>query len=253
MTPLKVVIVDDEKASADRLFNLLYAHKEAISVAGVFGTLETALEGIKEENPEAVFLDVHLHDKTGFDLLSRLETVDFEVIFTTAHDRYAVEAFKFSAIDYLLKPVDPEELAVSIKRLQERRQSKNLGARVETLFYNLSEKENKTIAVPTQEGLVFLKINSIIRCHSDANYTRIHVKEGSLLVVAKTLKQFEELLANRGFFRVHHSSLVNLSLIRKYLKGKGGVVVMADNSEIEVSVRRKEAFLKELSKTQALL
>ncbi|MEM8568911.1 MAG: LytTR family DNA-binding domain-containing protein [Bacteroidota bacterium] len=253
MTALKVVIVDDEKASTERLINLLGAHKVAISIVGVFETLETALDGIKQKSPEAVFLDVHLHDKTGFDLLSELDAIDFEVIFTTAHDRYAVEAFKFSAIDYLLKPVDPEELTVSIKRLQERTQSKNLTARVETLFHNLSEKENKTIAVPTQEGLVFLSVNKIIRCHSDANYTRIHLKEGPPLVVAKTLKQFVKLLENRGFFRVHHSSLINLSLIRKYLKGKGGVVVMADNSEIEVSIRRKEAFLKELAKSQTLL
>ena len=114
-------------------------------------------------------------------------------------------------------------------------------------------KENKTIAIPTQEGLTFLNVNDIIRCHSDANYTRIYVKESSPKVVAKTLKQFEELLINRGFFRVHHSSLINLSLIRKYIKGKGGVVIMADGSEIEVSVRRKETFLKELAKSQALL
>ncbi len=253
MTHMKVIVVDDEKTSADRLLRLLSAHQATITVAGVYETLETALEGIHIEKPEVVFLDVHLHDKTGFDLLSRLEAINFEIIFTTAHDRYAVEAFKFSAIDYLLKPVDPDDLAGAIARLLARNHQKTLTARVETLFHNLNEKEHKTIAIPTQEGLTFLDVDEIVRCHSDGNYTRIYTKDGLPLLVAKNLKQFEELLANRGFFRVHHSSLINLRLIRKYIKGKGGVVLMADHSEIEVSVRRKEAFLKELASSQTLL
>lgn len=252
MTPLKVIIVDDEKASADRLLKLLTPY-EGLVIAAVFETVETAVNGIRNENPDVVFLDVHLHDKTGFDLLSKLETITFETIFTTAHDYYAVEAFKFSAIDYLLKPLDSGDLERSIKRLQERTQNKSLNARVETLFHNLRDRENKTIAIPTQEGLTFLNVNDIIRCHSDTNYTRIYVKEAPPLIVSKSLKQFEELLASRGFFRVHHSSLINLNLIRKYIKGKGGVAVMADSSEIEVSVRRKDAFLKELARSQALL
>ncbi|MEM6361448.1 MAG: LytTR family DNA-binding domain-containing protein [Bacteroidota bacterium] len=245
MNSLRVIIIDDEKSSSDRLVNLLNAHN-LVCVTGVFDTLETALAGIRARKPEAIFLDVHLHNQTGFDLLRKLERIDFEIIFTTAHDRYAVDAFKFSAIDYLLKPIDADELANALHRLHERTHGKNLTARVENLLNNLNEKENKTIAIPTQEGLTFLDIHDIIRCHADANYTRLHLRNGAPMIVSKNLKQFEELLNPHGFFRVHHSSLINLEFIKKYNKGKGGIVFMSDGSEIEVSVRRKEPFMRKL-------
>ena len=245
---LKAIIVDDEQHCTDRLRTLLQKSNGIIDLIGDFSTMEEAVVAIENLNPDVVFLDVHLHDKTGFDLLKQLEKVDFEVVFTTAYDSYAVEAFKFSAIDYLLKPVAMDDLQLAVEKLKKNASMKDVSRKIETLFHNLEDKteRRKKIAVPTLEGLTFINIEDIIRCRSDANYTHIYLIANKKLTVAKTLKYFENLLEPYDFFRTHQSHLINLAFIDKYAKGKGGYILMSDGAHVEVAVRRKEEFLKKL-------
>ncbi len=251
---LKAIIVEDEQHCVDRLLDLLKPHQSEIEVIGVYMEYSEALSALKEEKPDFIFLDVQLASRTGFELLRELRPISFEVVFTTAHEEYAIEAFDFSALDYLLKPIDPADLERSITKLQ-KTLSSDIGKKMETLFHNLQreQKTNKRIAIPTTKGLTFVSITDIVRCQADTNYTHIHISDGGRLTVAKTLKQFEQLLGDYGFFRVHNSHLINLAFIKKYNKGKLGTVEMDDGSEIEVSIRRKDPFLKRLKQQEMLL
>ena len=247
---IKALIIDDEQHCIERLKYLLEENfSEAIHLRGTYQTVEDGITAIKKLRPELVFLDVQIHDKTGFDLLRELNEINFEVIFTTAYEKYAVQAFKFSAIDYLLKPIDVDDLKQAINKLQQKISKEEVTKKFETLFYNLRNIQGNTkrITVPTVKGFEFLQVNDIVRCQSDINYTIIFLKDKQKLTVAKTLKEFEELLIDHNFFRVHNSHLINLFYIKSYNKGKGGTVVMADNSEVEVSTRRKDDFLKRLA------
>jgi len=251
---LTAIIVEDEQHCVDRLLDLLKPHHGDIEVVGVYKAYSEALLALKKVQPDFIFLDVQLANRTGFELLKELQPISFEVVFTTAHEKYAIEAFDFSALDYLLKPIDPADLERSITKLK-KTLSSDLGKKMETLFHNLQLEQNitKRIAIPTTEGLTFVSLTDIVRCQADTNYTHIHISNGSRLTVAKTLKQFEQLLGDYGFFRVHNSHLINLAFIKKYNKGKQGTVEMDDGSEIEVSIRRKDPFLKRLKQQEMLL
>jgi two-component system, LytTR family, response regulator len=244
---IRAIIIDDEQHCSDRLSGLLSQdHGHVIRVAGAFENVEQGLGAIHALHPDLVFLDVQLENKTGFDLLKQLHGIPFDIIFTTAYEKYAVQAFKFSAIDYLLKPVDPDDLRSAIGRLSDKIHKTDAAKKIETLIHNLNGASRR-ICVPVMTGLVFVQVNDIIRCQSDVNYTTLYLRDGQKMVVAKTLKEFEELLSDYHFFRVHNSHLVNLSFIKSYNKGKGGSVTLTDHSTIEVSTRRKEEFLKRLS------
>ncbi len=248
---IKTIIIDDEQHCIDRLSGQLAQYcSQTIQLAGSFSTVEEGLEGIKLLQPQLVFLDVQIHNKTGFDLLQQVPEKSFEVIFTTAYEKYAVQAFRFSAIDYLLKPIDLDDLIQAISKLTLKKPVDELSRKLETLLDNMEQLKQytppKKIIVPTINGFELLPVIDIIRCQSDINYTTIFMKDKQKLVVAKTLKEFEEMLEEYNFFRVHNSHLVNLAYVKSYNKGKGGSVSMIDNSEIEVSTRRKDDFLKKL-------
>lgn len=246
---ISAIIVDDEQQCIDRLTGLLKEHfTQTIHVAAECKNVEQAVAAIKEHAPQLILLDVQLHNQTGFDLLMRLPEITFELIFTTAYEKYAVQAFKFSAIDYLLKPVDPNELGQAIARLKEQISLKHTSRKLDTLFHNLKNVAGipKRICLPVSTGFVFLEVADIIRCESRINYTTFFLKDKKELVVAKTLKEFEEMLKEDNFYRVHNSHLVNLAYIKSYHKGKDSFVTMADGSRIDVSTRRKEEFLKKL-------
>jgi two-component system LytT family response regulator len=187
-----------------------------------------------------------LNESTGFDLLNRLPKITFEVIFTTAYDNYAIKAFKFSALDYLLKPVAAEELLQGISKYQQIQNQQQLSEKFSALFQNLKASNGlpKKITVPTSKGLEFIAVDDIIRCEADVNYTTIFLKDKKHLMVAKTLKEFDDMLTEHQFFRIHNSHLINLNYVKSYHKGKGGYVTMADNTSLEVSTRRKDLFLK---------
>ncbi|MCF6349199.1 MAG: LytTR family DNA-binding domain-containing protein [Flavobacteriaceae bacterium] len=246
---LKAIIIDDEQHCVDRICKLLNKYNNDLDIIKVCTNLDDAKTSIESIEVDVIFLDVHLHEQTGFDLLKQLSNIDFEIIFTTAYDSYAVDAFKFSALDYLLKPIDEDDLSLTIEKLKKKTSLKDVSKKVEVLFHNLDDKKNqvKKIAVPTLEGLTFIKVSDIIRCQSDINYTHIFLEGNKKITVAKTLKHFEDLLDQYNFFRTHQSHLINLSYIDKYVKGKGGYVLMSDGTHIEVAVRRKDAFLKQLS------
>lgn len=244
---IKAVSVDDEPHCLDRLSRLLTEH--CATTVHVVGTAQSVAEGIglvQTVQPDLIFLDVQIHDQTGFDLLKQVHPFGGDVIFTTAFEKYAVQAFRFSAVDYLLKPIDPDDLNRAVAKLIPKSPGPDRSAQLDMLLHNFTAVQNtsKRIAVPIATGLVFLQVSDIVRCQSDGNYTLIHLKDSQKILVARTLKEFDDMLADAHFFRVHHSHLINLAYVRSYTKGKGGSVSMQDNSEIDVSTRRKDDFLK---------
>jgi two-component system LytT family response regulator len=248
---INAIIIDDEQHCIDRLASLLKQnYQDTICLSGTFNNIEEGLSGIKRLQPQIVFLDVQIEQHTGFDLLKQLNKIDFDIIFTTAYEKYAIQAIKFSAIDYLLKPVVLEDLNIAINKAKEKTEKNDTSAKLDTLFHNLKNIQglSKKICVPVVTGVVFIEVADIIRCESDVNYTTIYLKDKQKLVVAKTLKEFEEMLSEYNFFRVHNSHLINLAYIKSYNKGKGGFVTLSDSSSIEVSTRRKEDFLKAVEK-----
>ncbi len=244
------LIIDDEQHCIDRLANLLLpSHEKLVEIAGTATNIEDGIKAITLLKPDLIFLDVQIHEKTGFDLLRALPEINFAIIFTTAFEKFAIQAIKFSAIDYLLKPIDDTDLNTAVLKFMNEHSQKMTAQKIELLLHNTQSKKNipRKMIVPTVSGFEFLEIADIIRCQSDINYTTIYLKDKHKLVVAKTLKEFEELLGEHAFFRVHNSHLINLNCIKTYNKGKGGSVILTDGTEIEVSSRRKDDFIKKLS------
>lgn len=246
---INVIIIDDEDHCISRLQTILEDYcQDEVRILATCNTVDLGYQAIVKLKPDLIFLDIQINTETGFDLLQRFNTLHFEVVFTTAFQQYAIQAFKFSASDYLLKPIDPDDLVATVQRLKQKMAQKQQGGSFELLFENIKnmQQQNKKITVPTVNGLLFLPVQDIIRCKSDVNYTTIYLKDKSSVFVAKTLKEFEAMLVPHDFFRVHNSHLVNLAYIKSYNKGKGGYLQLEDLTEIEVSSRRKEEFLKKL-------
>ena len=243
---LKALIVDDEPKARENLQILLHDFVEGVEVAALCENISESIEAVKLHSPDVVFLDIQLQRETGFDLLTRLNDINFEVIFTTAYTEYAIKAFKFSAIDYLLKPIDIDELKKSVAKV-EKRLNHNMTGRLTQLVQNLKQgsNENYKIALPTLDGLVFVKISDILYCEASSNYTQIFTTDEKYLV-SKTLKEYDDLLSDHNFFRIHNSYLININSIKKYVKGEGGYVVLNNDTSLDVSKRKKEAFLNKI-------
>ena len=247
---ISALIIDDEEDCIEGLQNLLVnGHDNLVEVVGSAKTARDGIEAIAVLKPDLVFLDVQIGDKTGFDVLRALPEINFEIIFTTAFEKFALEAIKFSALDYLLKPVDVDELDIALMKLLHEKSRKNTADKIDLLLQNTQKIDGifKKIIVPTMAGFEFIEIANIIRCESDNNYTTIYFKDKQKMLVSKTLKDFEELLYNYSFFRIHNSHLINLNYIKSYNKGKGGSVILTDGTEVEVSSRRKDDFIARLS------
>lgn len=249
---IRAIIVDDEQHCIDRLSRLLETEcSKSVALLGSYTSIEAGLAAIRQSPPDLLFLDVQIGTHTGFDLLEALDHKNIAVIFTTAFEKYAVQAFRFSALDYLLKPIDATELKQAVAKTSTGKSPEDLSRKLETLLDNMEQLKQYTpprkIIVPTVSGFELLPVIDIIRCESEVNYTKIFMKDRQKLVVAKTLKEFEEMLEEYNFYRIHNSHLVNLAYVKSYNKGKGGSVIMIDNTEIEVSTRRKENFLKKLA------
>ena len=246
---LKTIIVDDEKHCSDRVAKLLSVYENQFEIVAVFSDIKSAFEGICQYKPEVVFLDIQIHDMTGFDLLRKFDRIDFDVVFTTAYEDYAIKAIRFSAFDYLLKPIDSDDFAQTIKRLTDKSRVIDSTKNYDMLLQNLAHLKNNTkrIVIQTQTETLLINVQDIIRCESDINYTTIYLNTKKTIVVSKTLKDFESLLTPYNFFRVHNSHLINLEYMKSYDKGKGGYVHLSDNTVVEVSVRRKEDLMQKLS------
>jgi two-component system LytT family response regulator len=243
---IRSIIVEDEKKSREAIQTML---AEYFSNVQVVALCENGVQGkaaIEQLKPELVFLDVELSSSTGFQMLEQISDIEFEVIFTTAYDKYALQAIKFSALDYLLKPFTVEDMRLAIQRYEKKVHRQNTVDQFQNLFHNLKQSNERKIALPTFTGLTFVSVKDIIRCEAEANYTIFYLLNKAKIVVAKTLKEYEEMLKDYNFFRVHHSSLVNLEHIKDYVRGEGGVVYMIDGSQVEVSRRKKEEFMKKI-------
>jgi len=243
---IDAVIIDDEPHCTERLLYLAGNYcQSSLRIIGTAETVENGLQLITNLKPQLVFLDVEIQGLTGFDLLQHYQTIPFQVVFTTAYQQYAIKAFKFSAVDYLLKPIDPDELVQTVKRVGERISHESRAGKIELLFQNIKHlsQPDPRISVSTVNGLELIKVKDIIRCQSDGNYTTLFMTDKKAIMVAKTLKEFESVLSDHHFFRIHNSHLVNLAFIKSYQKGKGGYVLLEDKTELEVSSRRKDDFL----------
>jgi len=247
---LKSVIVDDEFKSGESLKILIEDFCDDVTACAICKTVDEGIEAIRIHQPDVVFLDIQMQRETGFDLLEKIGEVNFEVIFTTAHSEYAIKAFRFSAIDYLLKPIDVEELKGALAKVRKKvGQGQGITSKLQTLLKNLRETsgENYKLALPTTDGLFFVKVSSIVYCEASSNYTEIVTDDGRKHIVSRTLKEYDELLSEYNFYRIHNSYLVNLNAVKKYIRGEGGSVIMITGQSLDVSKRKKEGFLARIA------
>lgn len=244
------LIIDDEEHCREALQQLIADYFPEVHLTEICSNPQDGIAAIKKHNPDLVFLDVEMPGMTGFELLQQLPEITFALIFSTAYDKYAVRAFKASALDFLLKPVGKEDLTEALSKVRARIKKESPVKQLEVLYENMKYSHDplKKMVIPTINGFDFVLINEIVRLESDSNYTTFHFKDKTSVMVARTLKDFEELLADHHFFRVHQSHLINLRFLRKYIRGEGGIAVMEDGKEVDISRRRKEDFLKALQK-----
>lgn len=239
---LKTVVIDDELNGRNIVKSFLEKYCDGVNVIGEADGVESGIECIIENNPDLVFLDIQMQDGTGFDLLEKLPKRNFKLVFVTSFDHYAIKAFKFSAVDYILKPVDPDQLVEAVEKVKAMAPADNVETKIDVLISNINSLEK--IALPSMDGIRFIKINEIIRCESDNNYTLFYLTSKEKILVSKTLKDFEILLSGSKFYRVHKSHLVNLKFISKYIPGEGGYLILEDGSHVDVSRRKKEGLMQ---------
>lgn len=245
---IKAIIIDDEINNQELVSNLLKTYAENIHVVGVANSVESAYQAILEHHPDLIFLDIQMPDGTGFDLLKKFEKINFKIIFVTAHQEFAIEAFKFCALDYLLKPLSPTNLIEAVKKAEESMNSEDLNLKLKILLSNIGEpiKSKKKIVLKTMERIYSVDIDDIIRLESDGGYTKVFLVDGKRIMVSRTMKDFDDLLMDAGFLRVHHSHLVNMNHLFCFEKAEGHVV-MKDDSIVPVSNRKKDQLLELLN------
>lgn len=243
---LTAIIIDDESSSRNALRQKLANYCPDIIVVAECEDGQEGIKNIEEKKPDILFLDVEMPRMNGFTMLQQLQNRNFELIFITAYDYYAIKAIKFSALDYLVKPVAIEDLTAAVAKAVQKRRPASGNQRLELLLQNLmnEKKEQQRIAIPSMDGLQFVSMNDIIYLEAQSNYTIIYLQDAYKLTVSKTLKDFEELLPPAVFIRIHHSYMVNKNAVEKYIKGEGGQVVMKNGATLDVARRKKEEFMK---------
>lgn len=244
---IKAILIDDERDALEMLEWQLRNHCPDITVAALCSDADAGMEAIRAHHPDLVFLDIEMPKKNGFELLEAFPDPPFNVIFTTAYDQFAIKAFKYAAFDFLLKPIDADDIRATVARYT-RKQPGPDRAQIALLLRHLQPKQEAKIPLPTQEGILFVDANTIVRCESSSNYCRIHFTNHTRLLIAKTLKEVEELLRDFRFYRVHHSHLINLQHIARYVKADGGYIEMSDGSSVAISRQKKEEFVALLLK-----
>lgn len=242
------ILIDDEQDGLEDLQEAIEKYCPEISVRCACRNPLEGLEVIKQSKPDLVFLDVQMPGMSGFELLEKLSPVSFDVIFVSAFDRYAIKAIKFSALDYLLKPVDVDELVRAIARVKERKTQNHFS--VQSALHNAQHRSGsiERVAVPSAEGIDFFDTKDIVFCKADSCYTMIYLANRKTKLVTRVLKDFEDLLSESGFCRVHNSFLINLRHVKRYVRGEGGYVILSDDHHVDISRRRKDEFLSLLNR-----
>jgi two-component system, LytTR family, response regulator len=247
---IEAIIVDDEKPARETIANIIKLYCSDVSVIAEAEDISSAFKAIEQHKPQLVFLDIDMPGGSGFDLLKKFNPLPFHVVFITAYQEHAVKAFKFSAIDYILKPINPDELIEAVKKTKSLLEKNSLSVRLDAFlnYFHQPNSDNKRIVLKTSDQIYIINVKDIVRCESDGNYTYFFTIDGKKILVSTTIKEYEEMLSGFHFFRTHQSHLVNTNFIERFDKKDGGSVIMKDNSSIPVAVRKKEALLSLLSR-----
>ncbi|NQU33639.1 MAG: response regulator transcription factor [Bacteroidetes bacterium] len=247
---MRTVVIDDEPNARQVVKNILEQYCKSIEIIGEADSVSEGVKIINKLNPDLVLLDIRMPDGTGFNLLKKVRHLNFHFVFITAYEEYAIQAIRQSALDYIVKPINTNELIEAVEKAElTRPRESELKNKLDTLSYNQSgDRSDKRLVLNTQESIYIVKVEEIVSCKADKNYTEVNIINGKKLVISKTLKDIEEMLLGCGFFRTHQSHLVNLKYIDHYEKGLGGTIIMNDSSRIPVSSRKKDVFLQLMSK-----
>ena len=243
---ITAILIDDDANLRSGLKSMLGIYAPEIDIIGEADSVKTGVLILQALQPQVVFMDIQLGDGNGFDILEQLASKNGKstshIVFVTAYEEYAIKAFRFSALDFLLKPIDPEELEKVIGKIKQAVAKKDNYAHIDLLLENIRKKVDhfKRIALSTADGIHLFEISDIIRCESEDNYTKFYLKNNKPVLISKTLKEYEELLTEHGFERIHQSHLINLAYLKSYIKKDGGYVVMSDNSNLPISKRKKD-------------
>jgi len=243
---IKAIIIDDIEQARITLKKDLQVYAPDVTIIGEANGVVEGAKLLKTLKPDIVFLDIQMQDGSGFDLLDILKDIPFKIIFITASDAHAIKAFRYAAIDYLLKPVDPDELTASLKKFREQKLNENEKYQLLNDSLKNHQKPHERLALHTQDKIHIVNITDILRCESNVNYTEFYFANGKKLLVTKTLKDFEDLLNDQGFYRVHQSHLVNTKFIKEFVKTDGGYLIMNDGCNVPVSTRKRPEVMKML-------
>ena len=245
---IHALIVDDEKKCISLLQKMLHTAFPEIEIIASSTNPAEAIKLILKHEPNLVFLDIEMPNLNGFEVLKATRDIQYDVVFTTAYQQYAINAIRFAALDYLLKPIDKDELIQTIHRYKAKYKKSNQQQQFDLLFDNLKNITNPSnkISIATTEGVIFINTTDIIYIEASGSYAKLFLKNGESLLCSKNLKEFEEMLLNRSFFRIHHSFIINTNEIKRYIKGEGGIVILSNATELPVSKRKKEDFIKTL-------
>jgi two-component system, LytTR family, response regulator len=250
---IKAIIVDDEKNNRENLNSLLNKYCKDVEVVGFADSVDTAFKLIRSQTPDLVFLDIKMPKKDGFKLLESLKEISFEVIIVTAYNQYAIKAIKFCAVDYLLKPIDIVELTNAVENVSHRMIQKHENERLRQLIYHINNNNTPTkIGLASQHKVDFVEISQISRCEADDNYTHVFLENGKKMTISKTLKEFEELLNDYGFIRIHQSHLANSAYIKSYQKSDGGYITMNDGTVIPISRTKRNEIIALIKKNVSM-
>lgn len=244
---IKTIIVEDEEHSRKTLVNFLRKYCPQVNTVGVASSVQEAVSLINSEKPQLIFLDIDLPDGSGFEVIDALNAPLPDIIFVTAYNQYAVKAFQVSAVDYILKPVDPELLMKAVEKAGQKSDTQQQEKIIEVFRSNTSNQKLQKMALPTQNGIQLVRIDELIRLEADGNYTTVFLRDKRKIVVSRQIKHFEDWLEGLPFFRVHQTHIINLQMVERYIKGEGGTIILEDGSQIEVARRRKEELLRKLN------
>jgi two-component system LytT family response regulator len=243
---MKAILVDDEPDGIRTLQKMLGLHCQSVNIAATCSNADAAKQQIEALKPDVIFMDIQMPGKSGIEMIGELTDRNFEIVFVTAHNEYMLQALQYSAADYLLKPVDEDRLIEAVQRAEKRLQEGKKEELTETLLYNISkagQPSEMRLCLPTLKGFMILKLDDIVYCEAERSYTVFHLEDKKTVIVSKPLIDYENMLQDTSFFRIHKSFLINLRHVKEYQRGEGGIVVMNNNAEIEVSRRKKEQFL----------